>query len=121
MNSVKIVFLGNEYVIKTDADEEYVKRLSNYLDEKVKEIAPSLGNAKIPLPLFLATLKVADDMFRLKSEYEEYKNSAEEKTRRLVGLLESSLAEDETEELDTDKATQDTDDGNNTETFEGWS
>ena len=45
----------------------------------------------IPRPFLLATLKIADDFFRMKKEFEEYKNRAEEKSKELVELLDRSL------------------------------
>jgi len=89
--SIQIKFLGNEYLVKTDADEDYVRDIASYLEEKVLGASSSVGNVKIPHPLFLATLQVADDLFRLKSEYEEYKNGAEEHTKKLVELLEEEI------------------------------
>ena len=90
--SIQIKFLGNEYLVKTDADEDYLMDIASYLEEKVLGASSGVGNVKIPLPLFLATLQVADDLFRVKSEYEEYKNGAEEHTKKLVELLEEEIA-----------------------------
>jgi hypothetical protein len=55
-----------------------------------------LGAVAIPRPFLLATLKIVDDYFRLKREFEEFKNRAEERSRRLVEILDSSLGEKET-------------------------
>lgn len=94
MKSVKIRVLGNEYFIKTDADEVYANQIARFLEEKIKETSPQVGAMLIPRPFLLATLKIADDYFRLKREFEEFKNRAEEKSRRLVEMLDNSL-EDE--------------------------
>jgi cell division protein ZapA len=91
MRRVKINVLSNEYYIKTDADEEYVREIANYLEEKVKEASPHVGAVAVPRPFLLATLKVVDDYFRMKREFEEFKNRAEEGSRRLVEILDSSL------------------------------
>ncbi|HEY7535013.1 MAG TPA: hypothetical protein VH878_03620, partial [Thermodesulfobacteriota bacterium] len=47
----------------------------------------------VPRPFLLATVKIVDDYFRLKREFEEFKNRAEESSKRLVEILDSSLGE----------------------------
>ncbi len=96
MRRVKINVLNNEYFIKTDADEDYVREIANYVEEKIMEDFPHVGAVTVPRPFLLATLKVVDDYFRLKREFEEFKNRAEEGSRRLVEILDNSLREEET-------------------------
>src|SRR3989304_1339559 len=67
----------------------------NLVDE-VREASPQVDAVVVPRPFLLATLKIVDDYFRLKREYEEFKNRAEERSRRLVEILDSSLGEKET-------------------------
>lgn len=93
MKSVKINVLGNEYFVKTDAEEEYVSQIAGFLEANIKEVSPQVGAIVIPRPFLLATLKIADDYFRLKREFEEFQNRAEEKSRRLVEMLDNSLEE----------------------------
>ncbi len=42
MNRLKIKFLDADYYIKTDADEDYVRKIALYLEQKVKEISATL-------------------------------------------------------------------------------
>ncbi len=79
MKSVKINVLNNELFLRTDAEEEYVSEISKFLEEKVKETSPDIGAVVVPRPFLLATVKIVDDYFRLKKEYEEIKNRAEER------------------------------------------
>jgi len=96
MKSVKINVLNNELFLRTDAEEEYVSEISKFLEEKVKETSPDIGAVVVPRPFLLATVKIVDDYFRLKKEYEEFKNRADERSRKLVEILDSSLGENET-------------------------
>ena len=91
MRRVRINVFNNDYFIKTDADEEYVSEIANYLEEKLKEASPGLDSVSAPRPFLLATLKIADDYFRLKREYEEFKNRAEERSNSLVEMLDNSI------------------------------
>ncbi|MCI0454271.1 MAG: cell division protein ZapA [Candidatus Dadabacteria bacterium] len=96
MKRVKINVLNNELSLLTDAEEEYVREISKFLEERVMETSPDTGSLVVPRPFLLATVKIVDDYFRLKREFEEFKNRAEERSRRLVEILDSSLVEKET-------------------------
>ena len=91
MKSVNINVFNNDYVIKTDAEEDYVIEITAYLEQKVKEVTNEDLTLAIPRPFLLATLKITDDFLRMKKEFEEYKGRAEEKSRELVELLDRSI------------------------------
>lgn len=96
MQRLKIKFLDADYYIKTDADEDYVRKIALYLEQKVKEISTQDNNVVVPNTLLLAMLKITDDYFKLLKDFEEFKDGAEERSKRLVQILESSLNEQET-------------------------
>ena len=93
MRSVNINVFNNDYVIKTDAEEDYVREIALFLEDKVKEVTNDDVTLVIPRPFLLATLKITDDFFRMKKEFEDYKGRAEEKSRELVELLDRSLTQ----------------------------
>jgi len=95
MKRIKVKILNNEYVLKTDADEEYVQEIADYIEHKVKEITKGDPSIVAPQPFLLATLKITDEYFRLKREFEEYKNSAEQRSQELVEFLDKSLTENQ--------------------------
>ncbi len=88
---VKISILNNEYIIKTDAEESHLLEIASYIEEKINEISKGDISMVIPQPFLLATLKIADEYFRLKREFEEYRDRAEQKSKQLVELLDNSL------------------------------
>jgi len=93
---VKISLLNNDYQIKTDAEEEYVQEIARYLEDKVREVSPQAGAIVVPRPFLLATLKITDDYFRLRREFEEFKNRAEERSKSLVEILDIALKQNKT-------------------------
>lgn len=92
MRRVNINVFNNDYLIKTDAEEDYVKEIALYLEQKVKEVSKDDLTLVVPRPFLLATLKITDDFFRLKKEFEDYKSRADEKSNELVELLDKSLS-----------------------------
>lgn len=89
MERVKIHFFGKEYSIITDAEENYVKEIAGYLEDKVREVSRDDSNIAVSHSFLLASLKILDDFFRLKKEFEDYKESAEQKSSEMVDLLDS--------------------------------
>jgi cell division protein ZapA len=103
LKRVKITVLNNDFLIRTDADEEYVKEIAHYLEDKIKEASPQPGSMVVPRPFLLATLRITDDYFRLKREFEEFKNRAEERSRNLVELLDVALKQNTTFDSESEK------------------
>ncbi len=92
---LKVNFFNNGYVIKTDAEEVYVHKVVSYLEDKVKEVSQSNNSMVIPRSILLVMLKIADDYFRISRDFEEFKYSAEKKSKELVQILDNSLQEKE--------------------------
>lgn len=87
MRSVEVQILGQNYSIKTDENESYVKSLARYVDEKLKEIynvAPNVNHVKAAI---MAAFGIADELFKIRMEQEELDKMIEEKTKILSGLL----------------------------------
>jgi cell division protein ZapA len=87
VGSVEISILGLKYTLKGDADEEYIKKLAAYVDEKLQEI--HAGNPNItPLKAsILASLNIADELHRIKEDHDRVAQTIEEKTNALSGLF----------------------------------
>ena len=95
MRRLKVRFFDIDYVIKTDAEEDYVQKIASYLEDKVKEISKQESTMVVPRSFLLAMLKITDDYFRVERDFEEFKDRAEERSTKLVQILESSLKENE--------------------------
>lgn len=94
-DTVKVVFFGKEYSVVTDADEGYVLKVANYLERKVKEVTDDAAVTISP-PILMASLEIIDDFFSLQREFDEFKRTADEKTRNMVRMLEAPGAGGET-------------------------
>ncbi|MCL4474760.1 MAG: cell division protein ZapA [Nitrospirae bacterium] len=88
MGSVEVYILGQQYTIKGDAPEEYIRQLADYVTGKIKEIsdtAPTITPLKATI---LAAVNIADELHKLKNEQEDVARSIEEKTVALTRLFE---------------------------------
>jgi len=68
MGSVEVYILGQRYTIKGDAQEEHIRNLASYVDNKLKEVYNSSPNITPVKASILAALDIADELFRLKNE-----------------------------------------------------
>lgn len=88
MRSIEVQILGQSYTIKTDEDEEYIKSLARYVDEKLREVysfSPNITNLKAAI---ISALGIADELFKLRRQQEDLDKFIEEKTKILSALLE---------------------------------
>ena len=108
MKSVKIRIFNREYNIKSDADESYIKKIASHIEQKIKEHTPESIDLNIPFPLLLAVFKITDDFFRTDKELEEFKNRAEDRSKRLVEILDGALSNKESFKPDSEGSTETT-------------
>jgi len=87
MRSVEVQILGQSYSIKTDEDEEYIKSLARYVDEKLREIYRAIPNITPTKATVMAAFGIADELFKLKMKQADLDRMIEEKTRILSGFL----------------------------------
>jgi len=107
LRSVKIKIFNRQYNIKSDADEDYIHHIASFIEEKVKEHTSSqIIDLNIPYPLLLAIFKITDDFFRTDTELEEFKNRAEDKSKRLVEILDDALSNSEAYVPESDEPEQ---------------
>ena len=95
MKRLRIRFFDIDYTIKTDAEEEYVQKIASFIEDKVREISKVESAMVVPRSFLLAMLKITDDYFRVEKDFEEFKDRAEERSNRLLQILESSLKDNE--------------------------
>ena len=86
-NVVKVEIYGVDYIIKGDADSEYITQLAKYVDTKVREIVTATGMVNMSKITILAALNIADEYFKLKQAKEAKEL---QKTSNLLSMLDSA-------------------------------
>jgi cell division protein ZapA len=67
---VRVVIYDQEYFIRGQLDPEYIQKLGNYLDAKMRSIAGRTRNVDSLRVAVLAGLNIADEHHQLKAKYE---------------------------------------------------
>ena len=99
-NVVRVNIFGQEYVIKTTADPQYIKEVAAYVNEKMIEIEESGIDAtsqqlKIAV---LASMNITDELFMRKKNQSNLINKIEAKTLAITEFIDEKI-----EELETNK------------------
>ena len=90
MKSIRVNILGKEFFLKSDADEEYINQVVDYVKEKIETVQK--GQAMdIISAVILAALNIADDYFQLKKERESLIDKVEGRSFYLLNIIDSQL------------------------------
>jgi cell division protein ZapA len=90
MENVEVYILGQKYIIKGDASADYIKHLSDFVDRKLKEAYLNSPNITPLKAAILASLNIADELHRLKDEYNAISQGIrqmEDKTDTIIKLF----------------------------------
>ena len=86
---VKVRIFGQEYQIRASSNEDYIKEVAAYVDQKMNEVqrsVPSSMNAsKIAI---LAAMNISDELFGARRGEYSFKGEVESKVKSLIERIE---------------------------------
>jgi len=85
----QINIFDQEVSVKTDADEERVREIAAYLQQKFAEIKSIARNASHPDQMALTALDIANDLFDMQKRISDLKSHVEEKSNGMISRIES--------------------------------
>ena len=65
---LKVNIYGTEYPIRGEVDVEYIRRVAEYVDRKMREVDQSTAAKSSLKVAILAALNIADELFRERDE-----------------------------------------------------
>ena len=86
---IEVKIFGQTYQIKAGADSDHVKRVAQYVDEKMREIAsatPTVDTLKIAV---LAALNITDEFFHFRMQKKEVDREFERRAEKINQILDS--------------------------------
>ena len=90
ITTVKI--FGRDYPIASDQNPEYIKRLAEFVDKKMNEMAQegdSLSTSRIAV---LACLNIADELMRTKNEKDKFIRLIDGRITKVAKMVEEKIA-----------------------------
>ena len=98
VSSVRVEIAGEDYVIRTDMDEEYTRRCAEYVDEAIRDAHLGLHVSEPHKAAILAALQITDQLFqareRSEDDWERISSRINEITERISSAVETDAGED---------------------------
>ena len=87
MANINIKFNNKDYLLSCDdGQEESLKKLVSFLDQKYIKLKDQLGNIGENKLLLITTIKILDDYFNLKQKVDLQKNKLEEISKKFLEM-----------------------------------
>ncbi len=80
---VDVEIFGKVYTVRGDKDPDYVRRVAEFVDRKMREISEVTDTVSTARIAILACLNIADEFLTLSEESEELKGLMKDLTRRV--------------------------------------
>jgi|TARA_Y100001970_G_scaffold167844_1_gene205345 cell division protein ZapA len=91
-NQVQISIFGQEYSVKAPADPDYIKKIAEYLDDKMREVQSGFSTTQSSTRIaILAGMNITDELFTARQSDESDSTEVEEKISSLIELIDDSL------------------------------
>lgn len=88
-NILKVNIYGTEYPIKGSADIEYIKKVAQYVDSKMREVNKNISIDSSLKVSILAALNITDELFHFKEMKPELLSTTE--VDSIIGKLNLDL------------------------------
>ena len=88
---IRVVIYDQEYFMRGDLNQEYIQKLADYLDAKMRTIAERTRTVDTLRVAMLAALNVADEYHQLKARYEEAAEQMDQKVGQYTNALDEIL------------------------------
>ena len=90
---IKVQIFGGEYKIRGEANPEYIAEVARYVDSKMREINEKLSVASLGKVAILASLNLADELFKERRERDTTLSQIRDKAAALASRLEEAVAD----------------------------
>jgi cell division protein ZapA len=90
---IRVVIYDQEYFMRGDLNEEYIQKLAEYLDGKMRAIAKGTRTVDSLRVAILAGLNIADEYHQLKAKYDESTQRVDQLVEEYNQVLDQFLRE----------------------------
>jgi len=92
-DGVRVEIYDQEYHMRGELDAEYIRRLAQFLDGKMRSIAERTRTVDSLRVAVLAALNIADEYHQLKAKYEAESQQVSQKVEEYQAVLDEVLKE----------------------------
>jgi len=88
---VQVTIYGQQYPIKGNANEEYIRKIAAFVDNKMREVETQVQVKSSLKIAILSALNIAAELFSVQEEKEQLVARFEEKAQELNTFIEQGL------------------------------
>ncbi|HEY4742706.1 MAG TPA: cell division protein ZapA [Candidatus Acidoferrales bacterium] len=88
---VKIDIYNQSYNVQADENEEYLKELAAFVDEKMRSVAEATRTIDSVRVAVLAALNIADELHSLKKRQDMIEGPLRKRVEKCVAIIEETL------------------------------
>ncbi len=86
-NNVEVEIAGQKYNIKGEESNEYLIRITEFVDGKIQEINNRYADMNPVKAAILAAINIADELHKLKDDYESATEKIESRADELNNIM----------------------------------
>ena len=91
-NQVQISIFGQEYSVRAPADPDYIKKIGEYLDDKMREVQAGFSTTQSSTRIaILAAMNITDELFSARQNLDSDQTDIDQKISSLIELIDESL------------------------------
>ncbi|HEY6866276.1 MAG TPA: cell division protein ZapA [Candidatus Eisenbacteria bacterium] len=90
-NMVQVQIFGHSYTIRGEADQAYILSVAAYVDRKMREVTEKLPVESLSKVAILASLNIADELFKERSQRERQDEQFLRHAAKLNAVLDTVL------------------------------
>jgi len=87
----EVKILNQKFLLQTDSDERYVRKVADFVNEKIFNIQQKTKSVSSLNVSILVALNIADDYFKMRKKKGESTAHMEAKLKELVQLIDNHL------------------------------
>ncbi len=89
---VKVTILGQDYVVRSTAGQQYLERVAKFVDKKMEEIkASGIDDSQQLRIAVLAAMNITDELLTYKKEKKKFIEKVESKTIAITEFIENRI------------------------------
>jgi cell division protein ZapA len=96
---VEIKVFGQTYTVKTEAEEEHVKEIARYVNEKMEEVLKKTKSVSTLNVAILTALNIADDLLKEREKRITLLREIEVKSKDLAEKIDTKIGGKESEKV----------------------
>ncbi len=87
MHVHQVELMGREFKIRSEDDVEHVQSVAQYVNDQIENMTEGDRPVAMQNVLLLASLNLADELFKLRQEHEELRDTIRTRSRELIARI----------------------------------